>query len=110
MKRLLVAVVLSCLVVQTGAFAQSSQRPAVQTPSVFRADPASQPGKQVLADLKWFDLFQDQKLQDLIRDALTNNYDLRQAIANINAARATLGITRSEQFPTIKATSKTFHC
>ncbi|HEX5834005.1 MAG TPA: efflux transporter outer membrane subunit [Pyrinomonadaceae bacterium] len=104
MKRLLVAVVLSCLVVQTGAFAQSSQRPAVQTPSVFRADPASQPGKQVLADLKWFDLFQDQKLQDLIRDALTNNYDLRQAIANINAARATLGITRSEQFPTITAT------
>ena len=106
MKRLLVAVVLSCLVVQTGAFAQSSQRPAVQTPSVFRADPASQPGKQVLADLKWFDLFQDQKLQDLIRDALTNNYDLRQAIANINAARATLGITRSEQFPTITATGE----
>ena len=103
MKRLLVAVVLSCLVVHTGVFAQSSQRPAVQTPSVFRADPASQPGKQALADLKWFDLFQDQKLQDLIRDALTNNYDLRQAIANINAARATLGITRSEQFPTITA-------
>ena len=53
--------------------------------------------------MKWFEIFQDQKLQDLIRDALTNNYDLRQAIANIDAARATLGITRSEQFPTITA-------
>jgi multidrug efflux system outer membrane protein len=40
-------------------------------------------------------------LQDLVREALVHNYDLRQAVANIDAARASLGITRSEQFPTI---------
>ena len=104
MQRLLVALVILCLV-QTGVVAQTQtrQQPPVQTPAAFRADPAPQPGKQSLADMKWFEIFQDQKLQDLIRDALTNNYDLRQAIANIDAARATLGITRSEQFPTITA-------
>jgi multidrug efflux system outer membrane protein len=89
--------------VQTAAFGQSGRQPPVQTPGAFRADPAPQPSAQSLADIKWFDLFKDQKLQDLIRDALANNYDLRQAIANINAARATLGITRSEQFPQIIA-------
>lgn len=102
MKRLLVALVITCLV-QTSAFAQKRPQPPVQTPAAFRADPAPQPSKQSVADMKWFEIFQDQKLQDLIRDALTNNYDLRQAIANIDAARATLGITRSEQFPTITA-------
>jgi outer membrane protein, multidrug efflux system len=104
MKRLLVALVITCMV-QTGAFAQKRQQPPVQTPTAFRADTAPQPTKQSLADMKWFEIFQDQKLQDLIRDALTNNYDLRQAIANIDAARATLGITRSEQFPTITASA-----
>jgi multidrug efflux system outer membrane protein len=62
-----------------------------------------------MADMKWFEVFQDQKLQDLIRDALSNNYDVRQALANINAARATLGITRSEQFPTITASGDVFN-
>lgn len=103
MKRLLAALVIAC-VVQTGAFAQTRQQQP-PAPGAFRADPAPQPAKQSAADMKWFELFQDQKLQDLIRDALANNYDLRQAIANIDAARATLGITRSEQFPTITAGS-----
>jgi multidrug efflux system outer membrane protein len=62
-----------------------------------------------MADMKWFEVFQDQKHQDLIRDALSNNYDVRQALANINAARATLGITRSEQFPTITASGDVFN-
>src|SRR6201988_3255053 len=102
MKQLLAAVVLTAMV-QTGVLAQSARRPQVQTPPVFRADPAPQPSAQSLADLKWFELFKDQKLQDLIREALTNNSDLREAMARIDAARAALGITRSEQFPTINA-------
>jgi len=102
MKRLLAALLLAS-VAQTYVAAQSSQRPPVPTPGAFRADPAPQPDPQTLADVKWFEVFKDEKLQELIRDALTNNYDLRQAVANIDAARASLGITRSEQFPTIIA-------
>jgi multidrug efflux system outer membrane protein len=75
----------------------------VQTPSVYRgvADPAAQPDQQSLADSKWFDVFSDAQLQELIRAALVSNYDLREAVARVDRARATYGITRSDQFPTI---------
>ena len=102
MKRLLIAVLCVCVTwIQVAA--QSGRQPQVQTPPVYRGDTATQPDKQTVADLKWFELFKDQKLQQLINDALANNYDLRQAVANIDAARASLGITRSEQFPQIIA-------
>jgi NodT family efflux transporter outer membrane factor (OMF) lipoprotein len=80
------------------------QRPAISTPGAFRAPeplPASQAAS--LADLKWFDIFKDDKLQQLIRTALVQNYDLRDAVARVEAARANLGITRSDQFPNFGA-------
>src|SRR5438094_2436220 len=75
-------------------------RPTVQTPSTFRA-PTPQPTPEAasLADLKWWEVFKDEKLQELIRTSLVENYDLRDAVARVEAARANLGITRSEQFP-----------
>jgi NodT family efflux transporter outer membrane factor (OMF) lipoprotein len=102
MKRSLAALLLTSLITPY-AFGQSNRRPQVQTPTIYRGDTATQPDRQSLADLKWFELFKDEKLQDLIRDALTNNYDVREAVARIDAARANLGITRSEQFPQIVA-------
>jgi len=68
---------------------------------VFRGDTATQPDPQSLADVKWFELFKDEKLQELIREALANNYDLRESVSRIDAARANYGIVRSDQFPTI---------
>jgi len=80
-------------------------RPIVQPPSVFRgtADPVAASDPSSLADLRWFEVFKDEQLQELIRTALVNNYDLRQAVARVDAARANLGITRSEQFPNVTA-------
>ena len=76
------------------------QRPKLATPSQFRA-PEPLPAQQAfsIADLKWFELFHDEQLQALIRRALMQNYDLRDAVARVEAARANLGITRSNQFP-----------
>jgi multidrug efflux system outer membrane protein len=48
-------------------------------------------------------VFKDEKLQELIRTSLVENYDLRDAVARVEAARANLGITRSEQFPNADA-------
>jgi multidrug efflux system outer membrane protein len=75
-------------------------RPSVQTPQAFRA-PSPQPAPEAasLADLRWFEVFKDEKLQDLIKTSLVDNYDLRDAVARVEAARANLGITRSDQFP-----------
>ena len=80
------------------------QRPTVQTPGVFRTPapaPATDPAS--IADLKWFEVFKDEKLQELVRTALVQNYDLRDAAARVEAARANLGITRSNQFPNVGA-------
>lgn len=104
MKRFIASVLLVSLIC-TYAAGQKSQRPALQTPTTHRGDTATQPDPQTLASLKWFDVFKDEKLQDLIRDALIHNYDLREAVARIDAARANLGITRSDQFPTIGASA-----
>ena len=48
-------------------------------------------------------VFKDEKLQELIRKALERNYDLRDAVARVEEARANLGITRSNQFPNFAA-------
>src|SRR3984893_17487256 len=80
------------------------RRPAVQIPENFRAPEPLPPLKaESLADLKWFDVFKDDKLQDLIRTALQEDYDLRTAVANVEAARANLGGTRSNQYPNVEA-------
>jgi multidrug efflux system outer membrane protein len=80
------------------------KRPAVPVPSTFRAPTQLPPGQAAsVADLKWFEVFHDEKLQELIRAALERNYDLRNAVARVEAARASLGITRSNQFPTFAA-------
>src|ERR1700724_618707 len=80
------------------------RRPAVAIPPSFRA-PAPLPPAQAasLADLKWFDVFEDQELQGLIRTALEKNYDLRDAVALTDGARAGLGIARSSQFHNVGA-------
>jgi outer membrane protein, multidrug efflux system len=79
-------------------------RPAVQVPENFRApEPLPAAKAESLADLKWFEVFKDEQLQGLIRTALQQNYDLRTAVANVEAARANLGITRSNQYPNVGA-------
>jgi multidrug efflux system outer membrane protein len=80
------------------------KRPQIATPETFRApDPLPQSQGASLADLKWFEVFRDPQLDDLIKVALVQNYDLRDAVARVDQARANLGITRSNQYPQISA-------
>jgi multidrug efflux system outer membrane protein len=80
------------------------QRPVVTSPDVFRGSiSTAAPDPASLADLKWFEVFKDERLQEMVRTALVANYDLRDAVARVDAARANLGITRADQFPTIAA-------
>jgi NodT family efflux transporter outer membrane factor (OMF) lipoprotein len=82
------------------------RRPQVAVPVAFRAPaPLPEPKAASLADLKWFQVFQDEQLQDLIRAALAHNYDLLDAAARVDAARANLGITRSNQLPQVNASA-----
>ena len=80
-------------------------RPVVQTPTAFRdlrEKPQAEAQAASYADLPWWQVFQDQQLQELIRTALKQNYDLQLATERINAERAQLQITRSNQLPQVQ--------
>jgi multidrug efflux system outer membrane protein len=79
------------------------KRPAVDVPGQYRglAPDTTQPAGQPFAELQWSAVFQDEVLQGLIKEALTNNYDVRIAAARILEAGAVLGITRANQFPQV---------
>jgi len=79
------------------------RRPIIHPPDVFRGTGVDTPPADAtsLADLKWFEVFKDERLQELIQTALRQNYDLRDAVLRVDAARANLGITRADQFPSI---------
>jgi len=80
------------------------KRPQVAVPTNFRAPaPLPEPQAASLADLKWWEVFHDEKLQDLIKVALVQNYDLLEAVTRVEQARANLGITRSNQLPQVNA-------
>ena len=82
------------------------KRPVANLPDEYRAAApaaafaADQPS---LGDQKWWELFQDEQLQELIRTALRQNFDVRIAAARVAEARAQLGITRADQFPEVDA-------
>jgi outer membrane protein, multidrug efflux system len=74
------------------------KRPPVHTPPTFRgAEP--NPSVISLGDVKWFDLFQDDVLRGLIREALKANYDILIAAQRVVGAQGQLAATRSALFP-----------
>src|SRR2546422_3823950 len=98
------AVILLTLFLTACAVGPTYHRPVVQIPDTFRGpEPVAALEGHSLADLKWFEVFKDDRLQDLIRTALVQNYDLRTAVANVEAERAVLGVTQSNQYPNVAA-------
>ena len=83
------------------------KRPQLAVPANFRAPaPLPEPQAASLADLEWFEVFHDERLQDLIHEALVHNYDLRDAVTRVEQARANLGVTRSNQIPQVSASGE----
>lgn len=99
------------------------KRPTIDTPTVYRGTEASgntqtsktprdpngtplpgQPNGPAsaalsLGDEKWWEVFGDPQLQELIRTALKQNYDVRIAAERVLESQAQLGVTRSQEFP-----------
>ena len=83
-------------------------RPVVQAPTAYRDLSETQQVQAQAAsyaDLPWWQVFQDPQLQELIRTALKQNYDLQLATERINAARAQVAISRSHLFPQVQGNS-----
>ena len=85
------------------------KRPAIDAPGVYRGDsPSPIASSESLGDEKWWELFDDPALQQLIRTAMRQNYDVLIAASRVLQAQAQLGITRASQFPTVNAGAQAF--
>jgi len=102
--RRLIALSLIALLLSCCAVGPNYKRPSVNVPGTYRGaipQEATQPAAESIGDQKWWEVFQDPQLQDLIRTALQQNYDVRIAATRILQAQAQVGITRADQLPTI---------
>jgi multidrug efflux system outer membrane protein len=96
--------VVTALMLSACTVGPNYHRPVVQTPTAFHGAGESQQAvaqTESFADLPWWQVFHDPRLQELIRTALKQNYDLQLAVERVNAARAQVGIVRSSQFPQV---------
>jgi outer membrane protein, multidrug efflux system len=85
------------------------RRPAIDAPGAYRGDNQSPSASaESLGDQKWWEIFQDPVLEQLIRSTLRQNYDVRVAASRVLQAQAQLSITRANQFPLVSAGAQTF--
>jgi outer membrane protein, multidrug efflux system len=95
----------SLLILMTGCTVGPNYvRPQLTAPAIYRgADetPISSADQNSLGDQQWAQVFREPELQDLIRVALGNNYDMRIAAQRVLEEQAQLRITRSQQFPSV---------
>jgi multidrug efflux system outer membrane protein len=89
-----------CVVLLSGcAVGPNYKRPVIDSPTAFRSE--NQATNSPYSDLAWWEVYRDERLQGLIREALTNNYDLRIAMARVEQARALAMQARSQFVPSV---------
>ena len=104
MRHRTMAISMATLVLTSCTVGPNYRRPSVQVPQTFHApQPLPDAEAASFADLPWWRVFRDEELQRLIKTALDQNYDLRDAVARVETEQAKLGITRSDQFPQVSA-------
>ena len=74
----------------------TSDRPSIRPPP-FAA--TTRPQTAPFTELAWWQVYEDATLQALIREAFTNNYDLRIAVTRVEQARAVAMQARSQFVP-----------
>jgi multidrug efflux system outer membrane protein len=74
------------------------KRPDITPAKEFRSQVGPSEANS-LADLPWWQVFNDTALQALIKEGLTNSYDLQVTVARIDEANAQVGIARADLYP-----------
>jgi multidrug efflux system outer membrane protein len=92
---------LSSLLLASCALGPDYSRPSIDAAARFRM---AETEGQSIANLPWWELLQDEQLQRLIKQALLQNRDLKQAVASVEELQARLGIARMDYFPKMDMT------
>ena len=108
--KLLIPVCMAATMLSSCSLAPRYQRPMAPVAAQWSTFTGKVPlpaletaGESHVADIGWRSMFQSPKLQSLIEAALVNNRDLRIATLNIEAARHTYRIQRSDLLPSVNA-------
>lgn len=92
--------VLGVLALATGCkVGPNYKRPDVAAPAQYRGAP--QADTTSLGDVKWFDVYQDETLRGLIKEALANNFDVLIAAQRVLEAEGQFAATRSGLWPQV---------
>ena len=95
---LLLVLLITIGLLSTCKLGEPYTRPEMPSPQTFRSD---MPAGETIANMPWWELFQDTVLQNLIRVGLTNNRDLNAAVTRIRQAEAQIGIVKANLSPRI---------
>jgi multidrug efflux system outer membrane protein len=95
-----VASILAAVMIAGCAVGPNYKRPSVAAPEVTRGQVGPAEAAS-LADLPWWQVFEDPVLQQLVGEAVRQNYDLKAAIARVEQARQLVGVARADLFPQI---------
>ena len=91
---------LSAGVAGCAAVGPNYKRPEVAPAKEFRSHVGPSEASS-LADLPWWQVFNDKSLQALIAEGLASNYDLQIAMARIDQASAQVGVVRADLYPQV---------
>ncbi len=81
------------------ALGSNYQRPQMNPPPQYRGVETA--AAESMADLPWWQAFEDPALHALIREGIANNLDLRIASARVLEARALAGVAKSYLYPEV---------
>lgn len=99
MKKILVLFILGTIIYLSGCkLGPDFQKPDYKSPEKFRFDSSA---TDTVVNLYWWKLFNDPVLDTLIATALRENKDVLVAAARIESARANIGYTSADQWPTL---------
>ena len=104
MKKATALLLVMLMLTSACALGPNYKRPEMNPPQAYKE---ANPAGESLANLPWWDLFKDETLKELIHTALKENRDIKAAVSRIDQARAALGYTKADQYPSLGYMGKT---
>ncbi|MCA9395645.1 MAG: efflux transporter outer membrane subunit, partial [Candidatus Omnitrophica bacterium] len=100
------ALILMCLVLSGCAVGPSYVRPEAPVPAEWKHDSnqaliENNQAVQKILNEKWWTIFGDERLNQLIEQAISSNQNLKGAVARVDQARAAARITDADFWPTV---------